>query len=232
MQVQVNASDNALGHEIRNIDNSPMIVQWSVLNSTPGNLGEIGKFAIKFVAPETPKEEGTYLIYGFNPQNAPDTGIYLEVYRSAKDYDIHVGKTTFASFLNGRRPFLRDLHFIYTDSIVIYSKDAGLVGNASRLTYVEPKQEVVEDFRKLLREEYIRAVNFEDSVLFMAANSELGNPDKIHSFLLFKDEKAKEAYFNSDGYKIFLERTKSMIKESRYLDGSNFNIKLSDKPKK
>ncbi len=231
MQSQAYGSNEPKGHEIKNLDGSPLIVQWSVLTATPGNISEISKLAVKHVAPETKKEDGTYFIYGFNPENAPDIGIYLEVYRSPSDYDIHVGKPTFANFLNGRRPYLRDLHFIYTDPIVMMSKDADLIGQSTRLTYVEPKTEFVDEYRKLLKEEYTRAVNFDDDVLFMAANSELGNPGKIHSYLLFKDEKARDAYFLSDRYKVFEEKTKDMIEVARCLDGSKLEIKLSDKPK-
>lgn len=44
----------------------------------------------------------------------------------------------------------------------------------------------------MVKEEYTRAVNYDDGVLVMVANNELGNPGRIHSYLLFRDKSAEK----------------------------------------
>lgn len=220
------------GHEIRNPDGSPMVVHWAVLTSTPGTMKQMGAAAMKFVGPRSASEEGTYILYGTTPKDNPDMNILLEVYRSDADYDKHVGSNEFHAYEAARRPILKELRFVYTEPIVMMSKDAGLTGHSVRLTYVEPKAGQVEAYRRLVKEEYTRAVNNDDGVLVMIANNELGCPGHIHSYLLFKDDAAQQAYYNSREYKEFEARAKDMLQVDHHIDGAPTNTTISNKPAK
>ena len=224
------ASPVAVGHEIKNPDNSPMVVHWAVLTSTPGQMKKMGAYAAQLVGPKSMREEGTYMLYGCTPTDNPDVNILLEVYRSEADYELHVGSKEFAQYEAARRPILRDLHFVYTEPIVMMSKDPGLVGTAVRLTYVEPEEDQVDAYRQMVKEEYTRAVNYDDGVLVMVANNELGNPGRIHSYLLFRDKSAEKAYYSSEAYEAFANKAKTMLKVNHHIDGAPTRTTISSKP--
>lgn len=224
------ASNVPMGHEIKNADGSPMVVHWAVLTSTPGQMKKMGAYAAQLVGPKSMSEDGTYMLYSCLPSDNPDMNILLEVYRSDADYEIHVGSKEFAQYEEARRPILRELRFVYTEPIVMMSKEPGLVGTSVRLTYVEPKEDQIDAYRKLVKEEYTRAVNYDDGVLVMVANNELGNPGLIHSYLLFRDEAAKNAYYASPEYKKFAEKAKPMLKVTHHIDGAPTKTVISSKP--
>lgn len=226
----VGASSLPVGHEIKNPDNSPMVVHWAVLTSTPGQMKQMGAYAAKLVGPKSMSEDGTYILYGCTPKDNPDMNILLEVYRSEADYEIHVGSQEFARYEAARRPILRELRFVYTEPLVMMSKEPGLVGTAVRLTYVEPKEGQVDAYRQMVKEEYTRAVNYEDGVLVMVANNELGNPGHIHSYLLFRDEAAEKAYYSSPAYKAFAAKAKKMLQVAHHIEGAPTKTTISSKP--
>ncbi|MBQ7734245.1 MAG: antibiotic biosynthesis monooxygenase, partial [Synergistaceae bacterium] len=148
-------------------------VHWAVLEAKPGKMAEMSAISARTVAKFTPKESGSYSLYGGIDKDNQDLMRILEIYEDEAAYQVHRESEGFKAFISEREPILESLKILPVDTVVLEQKASGL-GKCVYMTLVEVKPESLDEFKALITSEMTRAVAQESGVLGLFATSEQG----------------------------------------------------------
>ena len=209
-------------------DGGMPLVHWAVLQSKPGTMSEMMGMAARNVAPLAAKETGTYALYGSLDKQNPNVMRLLEIYEDEAAYEIHVGTDGFHKYKEERKEILEKLVILPVDPIVLEQKEEGTGTNVILHLY-EVKPEKLDAFKKLITKEMRRGVKEDAGVMGLFATAELERTNMIHTYELFKDDAARDAYKNSKAHQAFWKKAQQMLNSTKEIENLPGNVVLSQK---
>ena len=203
-------TDNASKYSVRAPNGNMPMVHWAVVMAKKGKQAEIGALAVKYVAPEVAKEEGTYALYGGKGIDTPENNILLEIYEDEEAYNKHVSSKGFLQYKKEREPIMEKLIILEAEAIALEQKPSG-VGTVVYLNKFDIVPEKLEKYKKLAIEEATRVVRDEPNVMGMFFTAEKDNPNAIHIMTIFRYQSSFDKYFSSKEYLSFKQNYEPML---------------------
>ncbi len=207
---ECNSCSQAGKYSVRASNGNMPMVHWAVVMAKKGKQPEIGALAVKYVAPEVAKEEGTYALYGGIGIDTPDNNILLEIYEDEEAYEKHVSSKGFLKYREEREPIMEKLIILEAEPIALEQKTSGM-GTVIYLNKFDIVPEKLEEYKKLAVCEAKRAVKDEPCVMGMYFTAEKDNPNCIHIMTIFRFQSSFDKYFASKEYLEFKEKYEPML---------------------
>lgn len=208
--VENQCKDISSKYSVRASNGNMPYVHWAVVMAKKGKQAEIGALAVKYVAPEVAKEEGTYALYGGKGIDTPENNILLEIYEDEEAYQKHVSSKGFLQYKIEREPIMEKLIILEAEAIALEQKPSG-VGTIVYLNKFDIVPEKLEEYKKLAMKEAQRAVRDEPNVMGMYFTSEKDNPNAIHIMTIFRYQSSLDRYFFSKEYLSFKQKYEPML---------------------
>ena len=219
----------AQAHTLFAPEGKTLKVHWAVLQSKPGKMSDMAAISSRTVAKFTPKEAGSYALYGAVDRDNPDIMRILEVYEDEEAYEIHRASEGFKAFIEERKPILESLTILPVDPIVLEQKKEG-VGKSVLMSLIEVKPENLGDFKALITQEFSRASAEVPGVMGMFATSEKGERHNfIHTLEVFADDEARQEYSHSEKYQSYRKEADTMTESRNEITNNPANVTLSAK---
>ena len=219
----------ASAHTVFAPEGKKLKIHWAVLQAKPGKMSDMAAISVRTVAKSTPKESGTYSLYGTIDAQNPDIMRLLEIYEDEDAYAIHTASDGYKAFVEERKPIFESLKLLPVDPIVLEQKKNG-TGKFVLLTLFEVKSEKLDEFKSLIVQEFTRAVAEDSGVLGMFATSEQGNRKNfVHTMEIFTDSEAHKNYTASEKYKSYRKKADTMTNSEYVVENKPANITLSEK---
>ena len=219
----------ASAHTVFAPEGRKLKIHWAVLQAKPGKMSDMAAISVRTVAKSTPKESGTYSLYGAVDAHNPDIMRLLEIYEDEDAYAVHTASNGYKAFVEERKPIFESLKLLPVDPIVLEQKKNG-TGKFVLLTLFEVKPENLDGFKSLITQEFTRAVAEDSGVLGMFATSEQGNRKNfVHTMEIFTDSEAHKNYTASEKYKSYRKKIDTMIESQHVVENNPANIILSEK---
>lgn len=213
---------------IRTPEGNMPLVHWAVVESVDGRMNDILNIGARTLAAFVPNELGTYCLYGGVDIKNQNVMRLLEIYESYEAYRIHSTSEAFQQYRAERLPILKNLKLLEVNAIVLEQKISGVGSIVCMHRYeIDPKS--LSEYQKLVVDESIRAVRDDDGVMGIFITAEHDNPNIIHTMEIFKDNSARENYFNSKYFKSLHNKISRMIKTQQDIENLSTKIILSDK---
>ena len=218
----------ANAQSIRTPEGNMPLVHWAVVESVDGRMNDILNIGARTLAAVVPNELGTYCLYGGVDIKNQNVMRLLEIYESYEAYRIHSTSEAFQQYRAERLPILKSLKLLEVNAIVLEQKISGVGSIVCMHRYeIDPKS--LSEYQKLVLDESIRAVRDDDGVMGIFITAEHDKPNIIHTMEIFKDNSARENYFNSKYFKSLHNKISRMIKIQQDIENLSTKIILSDK---
>ena len=229
MILVVLCASQAWAYEVSAPEGKTLKVHWAVLEAKKGKMQEMAEISSRTVAQYTPKESGSYALYGAIDSGNPDLMRILEIYEDEAAYQVHRDSEGFKAFIEERKPILESLKILPVDPIVLEQKAEG-TGKTVYMSLIEVEPEYLDEFKELLTEQMRLAVNEFPGVLAMFATSEQGDrANFIHTLEVFADEEARDAYTESVADIVMTHEIEEFIVSRKVFANKPANIVLSRK---
>ena len=218
----------ANAQSIRTPEGNMPLVHWAVVESVDGRMNDILNIGARTLAAVVPNELGTYCLYGGVDIKNQNVMRLLEIYESYEAYRIHSTSEAFQQYRAERLPILKSLKLLEVNAIVLEQKISGVGSIVCMHRYeIDPKS--LSEYQKLVIDESIRAVRDDDGVMGIFITAEHDKPNIIHTMEIFKDNSARENYFNSKYFKSLHNKISRMIKIQQDIENLSTKIILSEK---
>ena len=218
----------ANAQSIRTPEGNMPLVHWAVVESVDGRMNDILNIGARTLAAVVPNELGTYCLYGGVDIKNQNVMRLLEIYESYEAYRIHSTSEAFQQYRAERLPILKSLKLLEVNAIVLEQKISGVGSIVCMHRYeIDPKS--LSEYQKLVLDESIRAVRDDDGVMGIFITAEHDKPNIIHTMEIFKDNSARENYFNSKYFKSLHNKISRMIKIQQDIENLSTKIILSEK---
>lgn len=215
-------------YPVRTPEGNMPLVHWAVLEAAPGKMQEMIAIGANTVGKETPKETGTYALYGGIDATNHDLMRLLEIYESVEAYRIHGTSLAFQEYRAQRFPILKKLTILEANGIALEQKASG-TATVVRMQRHEVKPELLAEYQRLAAAEATRAVSHDEGVLGMFVTAEQANPNIIHTLELYRDKTAYESYAASREAQNFRQKTQAAFLSAHTVENLATAIPLSDK---